>query len=188
MAAMRISGAGDYRAWAMRPPEKPILTILESGSQEEVRALKKLLESELPENPEKLYQEYKKKYENSKTSEVMKQCATVFKSLREYKDSRKLWSLAKDAAIDIERQETEELQRIRAICATSRVSDIKMALEIAQESSLPLVRNEGCKFCENRLSQVDTINKVESAASMWISISVVCAIIFGVILALFFVN
>ena len=188
MAAMRISGAGDYRAWAMRPPEKPILTILESGSQEDVRALKRLLEAELPENPEKLYQEYKKKYENIKTSEVMKQCATVFKSLREYKDSRKLWSLSKDAAIDIERQETEELQRIRAICATSKVSDIKMALEIAQESSLPLVRNEGRKFCENRLSQVDTINKVESAASMWISISVVCAIIFGVILALIFAN
>ena len=186
MAAMRISGAGDYRAWAMRPPEKPILTILESGSQEDVRALKRLLEAELPENPEKLYQEYKKKYETIKSSEVMKQCAAVFKSLREYKDSRKLWSLSKDAAIDIERQEREELQRIKTICTTSKVSDIKMALELAQESSLPLVRDEGRKLCENRLGQVNTINKMESTSSILIFVGAILGLILMFLLTLIF--
>ena len=183
LAAMRISDKEDYRKWAMRPPNKPVMEILANGSVNDVAELKRLLVMELPENPEKLYQSCKRDYENKKTSETMKQCADNFKSLREYKDSKKMWSLAKDATIDIARQEQEELERIRAICLTSKKSDITMALKLAKESSLPLVREEGIAFCEKRLAQVDATNKLQNYLSVAMMISILGGMIIMFLLA-----
>ena len=151
MAAMRISGEGDFRAWAMRPPEKPILEILANGSKEEVQNLKKDLEAELPEKPEELYQKYKEKFDTVKNSETMIECAGVFKSLREYKDSRKLWSRAKDSVIDYQRQEKDEYQRIMALYNSDKRWEVEEALALMKETQSPLINESNIASCERRL-------------------------------------
>ena len=150
----------------MRQLEKPILEILGNGSEEEVKDLKRLLDLELPEQPDKLYREYKEQFETVNTSKALKQCVTVFKSLREYKDSKKLWSLAKDAAIDIERQENEEMLRIKTLCASAKMEDIKLALRIAEESSAMLIQDEGVRYCKMRLQQTQSMNKTKDRLTM----------------------
>lgn len=151
MAGMRISEKGDFRVWAMRPPEKPILEILEKGSKEEVQNLKRALEAELPERPEELYQKYKEKFDTVKNSETMIECAGVFKSLREYKDSRKLWSIAKDSIIDYQRLERDEYRRIIALHSSDKRSEVEEALALMKKSQSPLISESNIAACEKKL-------------------------------------
>ncbi len=151
MAAMQISNNEDCRAWVMSPPEQPILDILGSGSKTEARELKRLLEQELPEEPEKLYQDCKEKYESAKYSMELIDSIEIFGSLKEYRDSKKLWSQTKEKVEKLRKREQAEYDEMIQLSNSRILSDVETALKLMKGTSSPLVKDEDIVHCEKRI-------------------------------------
>ena len=151
MAAMHISDEDDCRAWVMSPPERPVLEILSKGRDEEVQELKRLLAAELPEWPEKRYQDCKEQYEKAKYSEELIESVEVLRSLKEYRDSKQLWVKTKERVEELRKREQAEYNEMLSLASSLIPSDVETALKLMKESDSPLLKEMDIVRCERRL-------------------------------------
>ena len=164
MAAMHVSDGYDYRSWTMYPPEKPVLEILEKGTEEEVKELKKSLSQQLPEWPERLYQDCKEKYEKAKFSEELTDCAEILRSLKGYRDSAKMCTHVKERMEELRKREEDEYNEMIKLSTSRIVSDVETALKLMKESKSSLLKSKDIARCEAHLKVVraeETANRVK---------------------------
>ncbi len=164
LAAMHITERADFIPWQIEWSGKSVLEILDTGSDEEVLELKNILDSKLPEEPEKLYQDCVEKYETAKNSEELLTCAEILGQFKNYRDSRKLWSRAIERVEKLREKELDEYNRITTLSNSVLASNVETALELMKKSSIPQIKKEDIIHCEERLKKLQAKEKWNKVA------------------------
>lgn len=178
MIAMHISGNGDFGAWVLRPPETPILDILGKGSEAEVKELREYLLEKLPEEPEKLYNACIEKYESAQCSEELFPCVEVLRSLKGYRDSKKLWSQVRERAEDLRKREQAEYNEIMSLASSNIASDVETALRLMKESSSPLIKAKDISRCEDHLKMIHGAAVIQRMMWILLGVTILVSILF----------
>ena len=161
---MHITERADFIPWQIEWSGKSVLEILDTGSEEEVLELKNILDSKLPEEPEKLYQDCVEKYETAKNSEELLTCAEILGQFKNYRDSRKLWSRAIERVEKLREKELDEYNRITTLSNSVLASNVETALELMKKSSIPQIKKEDIIHCEERLKKLQAKEKWNKVA------------------------
>jgi hypothetical protein len=101
----------------------------------------------------------------------------VLRSLKEYRDSKKLSILAKERVEELRKREQAEYNEMMTLASSLITSDVETALRLMKESDSPLLKEIDIVRCERRLKIARASETVDRLKVPTVVLGVVIAMI-----------